>query len=70
MRGERGVDECGAVRGERGTVRGERLTFNEERLGGRGRRPSLDMWKRMAVRNIPPSILSVEGRIKSRQSST
>jgi hypothetical protein len=24
--------------------RRRRVTFNEERLGGRGRRPSLDMW--------------------------
>ena len=43
--------------------------FNDERLMGRGRKPSLDMWKRMTVRNIPSYILSVEARIKSRQSS-
>ena len=47
---------------------GERR-FNDERLMGRGRKPSLDMWKRMMVRNIPSYILSVEARIKSRQSS-
>ena len=47
---------------------GERR-FNDERLMGRGRKPSLDMWKRMMVRNIPSYILLVEARIKSRQSS-
>lgn len=56
------------INGERWEVSGERR-FNDERLMGRGRKPSLDMWKRMMVRNIPSYILSVEARIKSRQSS-
>ena len=43
------------MNGERGAVNDERLTltFNEERLMGRGRRPSLDMWKRMMGRTYP-----------------
>lgn len=56
------------VVGLRREISGERR-FNDERLMGRGRKPSLDMWKRMMVRNIPSYILSVEARIKSRQSS-